>query len=174
MMRRRRPCRVDLEGIERRVVAFPVPDARYGQIMGIPDKALFTVFPLEGALDSEQSWESEEPEAGELRAYDFKDYKAETLLENLNEFDLSANGKKLVYRLGSQLRVIDAGAKPPSGGGARARAAGSTCSASRSPSTPNPSGSRCSARRGVCSAITSGLRTCRRWTGRPSTGAISS
>ncbi len=113
------PLRIDLDGIERRVVAFPVPDARYGQVMGIPGKALFTVFPLEGTLDSEQAWDNDEPDAGELRLYDFKEYKAETLLENINEFGLSANGKKLIYRSGNQLRVIDAGVKPPSGGAPR-------------------------------------------------------
>src|SRR5436190_900321 len=43
--------RIDLEGIEQRVVAFPVPDGRYGQIMGIPNKALFTSFPIQGQLD---------------------------------------------------------------------------------------------------------------------------
>ena len=87
--------------------------------MGIPGKALFTVFPLEGTLDSEQAWDNDEPDAGELRLYDFKEYKAETLLENINEFGLSANGKKLIYRSGNQLRVIDAGVKPPSGGAPR-------------------------------------------------------
>ncbi len=44
-----------------------------------------------------------------MRLYDFKEYKAETLLENINEFGLSANGKKLIYRSGNQLRGIDAG-----------------------------------------------------------------
>ncbi len=32
--------------------------------MGIPGKALFTVFPLEGTLDSEQAWDNDEPDAG--------------------------------------------------------------------------------------------------------------
>ena len=113
------PIRIDLEGIERRVTAFPVPDARYGQVLGIPGKALFTVFPLEGALDNEQLEEDEAPEEGALRAYDFKEYKAETLLERISEFQVSRNGKKLAYRSGERLRVINAGEKPPSGGGPR-------------------------------------------------------
>lgn len=118
--RGRRPklLQIDLEGIERRVIAFPVPDGRYGQIAGIPGKALFTVFPIQGQLDGESDWDDEqEPEAGALRAYDFKDYKSETLAENVSTFDLSANRKKLIYASRNQLRVIPAGEKSPSGSG---------------------------------------------------------
>lgn len=110
--------RIDLEGIERRVIAFPVPDGRYGQIAGIPGKALFTVFPIHGQLDGDSDWDDEEPEAGSLRAYDFKEYKSETLAENVSSFDLSANRKKLIYAGRNQLRVINAGEKAPGGGGA--------------------------------------------------------
>ena len=84
-----------------------------------PGKALFTVFPLEGTLDGEQLGEDEAPEEGALRSYDFKEYKTETLLEGISEFDVSRNGKKLVYRTGSRLRVINAGEKPHSSGGPR-------------------------------------------------------
>lgn len=113
-----KPIRIDLEGIERRVIAFPVADARYGQIAGVPHKALFTVFPLHGQLDGEEALEEGElPETGALRVYDFKEYKVDTLVENVNEFAVSLNHKKLIYRSGHQLRVIGAGEKPPSGSG---------------------------------------------------------
>lgn len=112
-----RPLRIDLEGIEQRIVAFPVPDANYGQIAGIPGKAIFTVFPVSGQLDNDYDWDDEEPETGQLRAYDFKDYKNELLAERVTSFDLSANRKKLIYAgAGNQLRVIAAGEKAPGGG----------------------------------------------------------
>ena len=111
--------RIDLEGIERRVTPFPVPDARYGQILGMPGKALFTVFPIEGTLDAENLGLDDEAEEGALRSYDFKEYKVETLLEGISEFDLSRNCKKLVYRTGKRLRVISAGDKPQNSGGPR-------------------------------------------------------
>lgn len=113
------PIQIDLDGIERRVTPFPVPDARYGQVLGVPGKALFTVFPVEGTLDGEQLGDDEPPEEGALRAYDFKEYKVETLLEGISEFVLSRNGKKLAYRTGNRLRVISAGDKPSSSGGPR-------------------------------------------------------
>ncbi len=115
--RKVKPVRIDLEGIERRVIAFPVPDAKYGQIMGVRNKALFTVFPIHGTLDSEFDWQDEEPEAATLRAYDFKEYKTEDLVDNVMSFDLSANRKKLIYAARGQLRVIAAGEKAPHGTG---------------------------------------------------------
>ena len=109
--------RIDLDGIERRVVAFPVPDGKYGQILGIRNKALFTAFPIQGALDGNYDWQDDEQEDGTLRAYDFKSYKAEDLAEHVISFDLSTNGKKLIYAGRGQLRVIAAGEKAPHGSG---------------------------------------------------------
>lgn len=115
--RKPRPVLIDLEGIERRVLAFPVEDGRYGQIMGAPGRALFTVFDLHGALDDEQSWSNEDNESGALRAWIFKDYKSETIAENVSNFDLSRNRKKLLYFSGRRLRVISATEKAPSESG---------------------------------------------------------
>ncbi len=64
--KRPRRMRIDLEGIDKRIVAFPVPDARYGQIAGIPGKALFTVYPIQGQLDDGVDWGDEEDETGSL------------------------------------------------------------------------------------------------------------
>jgi tricorn protease len=94
-----------------------VPDGRYGQIAGIPHKALFTVYPLQGQLDGGFERDEEGGESGALRAYDFKEYRAETLADNVSSFEVAANLKKLAYWARGQLRVINAGEKAPSGGG---------------------------------------------------------
>ncbi|MEZ4713687.1 MAG: S41 family peptidase [Caldilineaceae bacterium] len=109
--------RIDLEGIEQRVLVFPVPDARYGQILGVPGKALFTSYQVEGALDSDDDWDDGEDEGGVLRAYTFKEYKSEVLVDNVSSFTLSANRKKLLYFSNRQLRVIPAGEKPAANSG---------------------------------------------------------
>src|SRR5262249_50609363 len=46
---------IDLDGITGRVLAFPVPEERYGRIMGIKGKALFSTYPVEGSRG--QRWE---------------------------------------------------------------------------------------------------------------------
>ena len=109
--------RIDLEGIERRVLAFPVPDGRYGQIGGVAGKALFTVLPIEGALDDGNEWDDELPETGTLRSYNFKEFKTETLAENVAWFQLARNHKRLLYSGRRRLRVIAAGEKPQSESG---------------------------------------------------------
>lgn len=113
-----KPIKIDLDGIERRVIAFPVPDGRYGQIIGIPNKALFTSIPIQGQLDGGYERDDEAAESGALRAYDFKEYRSETLADNVISFAVAANYKKLIYWGRGQLRVINAGDKAPGGGGA--------------------------------------------------------
>ncbi|MCX6047223.1 MAG: PDZ domain-containing protein [Chloroflexi bacterium] len=113
-----RPIHIDLDGIARRVIAFPVPDGRYGQITGVTGKALFTTLPVNGLLDGGEEWDDERDlDYGILRAYNFKEYKLETQADNVNAFDLSRNRKKLLYAFGRRLRVINAGEKAPSEGG---------------------------------------------------------
>jgi tricorn protease len=115
--RKPKPVKIDLDGIDRRVIAFPVADGRYGQIVGIPNKALFTSYPIQGQLDDGYERDEDSEESGTLRAYDFKEYKSETLVDNVISFEVSANLKKLIYLGRGQLRVINAGEKAPSGGG---------------------------------------------------------
>lgn len=116
--RKPRPVEIDLDGIERRILAFPLPDSRYGQIAGAPGRAIFTTYSLHGALDGQESWDDdEEEEGGSLRAWVFKDYKSETIAENVASFELSRNRKKLLYFSGRRLRVIAATEKAPGDSG---------------------------------------------------------
>ena len=108
-----KPVQIDLEGIEQRIIPVPVPEGRYGQVLGIPGKVLFTIFPIRGSLNDK--WDDDE-KGGLLRAYSFKDFKSETLADGVSWFDLSRNRKKLVYSSGDSLRVITAGEKAPSSG----------------------------------------------------------
>ncbi len=103
---------IDLEGIADRIVAFPLPVGRYRQIAGIPGKALFTVFPIEGALG--QSWMPGDSAAarGRLDVYDFETLSSDTLIDNVSSFHLSSDSKTLVYRAGNRVRVVKAGEKP--------------------------------------------------------------
>jgi tricorn protease len=122
----RKPRRliIDLEGIERRVLAFPVPEGRYGEIDGIPDKAIFNIFAVQSSLGGEDPEEEEESPSSLLQAYNFREYRLETLAEDADWFDLSRNRKKLVYSHRHRLRVIPAGEKAPHGSGGGPRKSG--------------------------------------------------
>ena len=108
---------IDLEGIERRVLAFPIADGKYGQIAGAPGRALYTTFPVRGALEEDDDDDDRETQVGTLRAWVFKDYKSESIADNVSSFELSRNRKKLVYSSSRRLRVIAAGEKAPSDSG---------------------------------------------------------
>lgn len=103
-----KPIRIDLEGISSRIVAFPVPEGIYGQVAGIKGKALFTSFPIEGALTPDPPPTDPQPK-GTLEQYDFKDQKRETLVSGISGFSLSMQGKTLLVRAGRRVRVVVAG-----------------------------------------------------------------
>lgn len=103
---------IDLEGITDRVVAFPLPVGRYRQIAGIPGKALFTVFPVEGALGQSRMPGDAAIARGRLDVYDFETLSSETLIDGVASFRLSTDSKTLMYRAGNRVRVVKAGEKP--------------------------------------------------------------
>ena len=104
---KREPITIDLEGISQRVVAFPYPRGRYGQIAGIEGKVIFTAFPIPGTSASDDDSGSR----GVLHVYDFKEQKKDTLVSGIEGFRLSRDSKTLVYVTGNRLRVIRAGKK---------------------------------------------------------------
>ena len=99
------PVEIDLAGIEDRVVAFPVPEGRYGKVLGAKGRALFSSFPVEGSLG--QDWASGEAKPkGRLESYDFAQEKVETVTETMATFAVSLNGQVLGIRAGDKLRVV--------------------------------------------------------------------
>jgi len=106
--------RIDFDGIDQRVVAFPMPEGRYAQVRGLPGKVLISSFPVQGAL-GDDIFTTEEPARGKLESYDLEELKLETLVSGMSGFTVSQDNKTLVYSAGPRLRAIRAGAKPPEG-----------------------------------------------------------
>ena len=103
------PITIDLEGISERVLSFPVGEARFGKIRGIKGKALFLSYPIEGSIHD--PFGSHDPR-GIVDAYDFENYKSERLIDGVSDFDLSRDGKTLIYSgAHHRLRVFKAGDK---------------------------------------------------------------
>lgn len=102
------PVTIDFEGIEDRVVAFPVPEGRYGRIRGAHGRAIFSSYPVEGALS--EDWFSGGPPAakGKLEAYVFDTMKTETVQAGITDFTISLDAKILGLRVGSRVRAIQA------------------------------------------------------------------
>jgi len=107
------PARVklDLTGIEKRVLSFPIPEGNYQQVAGIKGKIIYTSWPVEGSLANDWS-QTEPPAKGSLESYDLKTRKQETLLSGVSDFAVAPSAGVLVYRAGSRLRALAAGTKP--------------------------------------------------------------
>ena len=101
---------IDLDGIENRVLAFPVSEGRYRQIAcGRDGKQVFyTVYAHELAPDDALG-DIHGP-AAKLKMYDLEAQREDEVTDNVRDFALSANGNWLVYWTGMGLRVARAGA----------------------------------------------------------------
>lgn len=103
-----RPLAIDLEGIDRRAIPFPVVEGKYSRVLGIKGKVLLLSFPTVGGIHEDAGYEL----TGQLGKYDFETLKYEVLTDGVNDFELSRDGKTLIYRSRHRLRIVRAGEKP--------------------------------------------------------------
>lgn len=96
---------IALEGIERRVVGFPVAEGRYRQVWGLKGRVLFSSAPIQGSLDSHDDGDEDEVKGAKLEVYDFDKQKRETIATDIVSFKLARHSETLIYRSGRRLRV---------------------------------------------------------------------
>ncbi len=105
-----KPVEIDLEGISKRVLAFPLPEGRYGELGAVKGKALWSSFPVEGALEGSWAPGPSEPK-GAMQAYDFKELEVVDIVGGVSTFTISLDGKSMAYRANGKVRVVPAGSK---------------------------------------------------------------
>jgi len=101
--------KIDLKGIENRILEFPVSEGNYTMIQGIHGKVLYISRPLQSALGGD---EEEQSAKGSIECYDFATQKEDTLVSKISSFSLSADHQWLCYYGAKKLRVIKVGEKP--------------------------------------------------------------
>ncbi len=100
---------IDTQGLTRRVAAFPVPEARLGQIAGAArGKVLWTSLPIAGA----QGRGGHKDSPGKLEVFDLETAQVKTLLAQADSFVLAADAHTLLVRNGKTWRAIDATKAP--------------------------------------------------------------
>jgi tricorn protease len=97
------PWRIDWEGIENRIIDLPLKPGNFTQL-GVTSAGdlLYIDYGLAGA--------------GKMFKYNFKK-RAATEVNDMDNFDLSADGKKMIYRAGPSYFISNAGEKPEPGKG---------------------------------------------------------
>ncbi len=104
------PVKIDFDGFERRVVELPIRAGNYGGLASVKGKLLFTRYAPAGAR------RSGEP-GGTLLYYDLKEREEKTVIDKIDGYDLSANGKKILYKSRSTYGIIDVGENKKVGDG---------------------------------------------------------
>lgn len=98
---------IDFDGIQGRVLGFPVEEGEYEQVIAVKGRALFTRFAVKGikpaGLDDE-----DDSTLGTLLAYDFDQLRVATVAQDVSEMRIGADGHTLIYRSHERLRAIDA------------------------------------------------------------------
>jgi tricorn protease len=107
---------IDFDGIESRILAFPVDEGRFGQIVGLKNRVVFSRYHVRG-IRPNFSFMDESSDAGWLIAYDLEEQRAANVIRELNYFKVARDNRTLVYRWHKQgLRVVDGGAAMPAEG----------------------------------------------------------
>jgi tricorn protease len=96
--------RIDLDGIQDRVVPFPVPDARYRRVQGVRGgRVLFISSPMWGA--PWRGLRDRGAPAGTLECFEVESRRRDRLADGVHDCWVGRDGATLLYRAGDRLRV---------------------------------------------------------------------
>lgn len=92
-----KPVEIDFEGFEQRLVILPPAAGNMGGLYPTEGKLVFMRFPVAGTPNP----------SGTLMYYDLKEREEKTILENVNWYKMSADGKKLLVNSNGQWGVVE-------------------------------------------------------------------
>ena len=158
--------KVDLDGIEDRLVALKIPPGDYGDLRMVGDR----IFYLRQTLADDRAGDDDSPanRKSHLCSYSLEDRK-ETVHGQVNSYEITADGKKMLVKVDKDYAIIDLPKDKlelkdeKAGKDFKLKLEASTCS-----STATPSGSRSTTNPGGRCATSSTRRTCTASIGRRS------
>jgi tricorn protease len=100
-----KPIVIDLEGIAGRIVSLPIEE---GLISGLKPGAEGQIYYIRHTA-TRPARREEGAGKPSLRRFDLKTREEETLADEVNDFQLSADHKKILYRAGEVAGIVDAG-----------------------------------------------------------------
>lgn len=102
--------KIDTDGIQDRVLAFPVEEGQYRQLGASEREVFWTTVQPEGRLSKTSMGQGDEPRAT-LSRFDWGTQKTETVAEKVFRFDLNHNRTLMVIAQRRKIRVMKAGQK---------------------------------------------------------------
>ncbi len=104
--------RIDFAGIDQRIVALPIPERTYESMAAGKEGVLYLLEAVGGGDGLRDR------PAFTVQKFDLKTRKTEKLLDGVREFDVSANGEKMLVLQGESWRIVSATAPPKAAEGA--------------------------------------------------------
>ena len=101
---------IDVDGLSQRILSVDVPARNYTDLVAGPAGALFFV---ESSQPSPIAAAATAPPSVTLSRYDLTTRKAQQLVAGAGKYAFSADGKKVLYKLGNDWRVVDADKPAP-------------------------------------------------------------
>jgi tricorn protease len=103
--------RVDLDGLADRILPFPVEAGRYSRLRTAGSGVLWLRHPLRGVLGSSLATPHSGPPVSTLHRYDLDRRRGEQLADDVDDFDVTGDGRRLLLVSGGKLRVVPSDAK---------------------------------------------------------------
>lgn len=95
-----KPVKIDFDGIEQRVVKLAVRLGNVGPLHAVKGKVVYSRYPATGAAKPGVP-------SGTLLYYDLKEREEKTVISGIDDYDLSTDGKKVLYRSMTDWGIID-------------------------------------------------------------------
>lgn len=89
--------KIDLDGIEERLVMLPLPAGNYGRLKAVKGKLIYQQYPNSGSGGR----------TAPIKYFDLKSRKSKTIINNAGFFVVSANGKKMLVGQRNQVAIIN-------------------------------------------------------------------
>jgi tricorn protease len=105
-----KPVKIDFENIEQRSVKLPVEVGNVGPLHAVEGKVVYQKEPSAG--DAKPG-----APTGTVYYYDLKDRESKEIISGINTYDISADGKKIIYKSGFIYGIIDLAAGKKVGDG---------------------------------------------------------
>ncbi|HNS16755.1 MAG TPA: PDZ domain-containing protein [Bacteroidales bacterium] len=102
---------IDFEGLYDRIEALPVPAGNYRRL-SVTDEGLLYLNSDKGDFNE---FEFRVPETMDLYRFGFADKAETSVIKEINRYELSADGKKIVYQQGDKVGILPAGASDSKG-----------------------------------------------------------
>lgn len=103
--------RVDADGLAHRVIGVPVPQGNYSALEATPGALLWLDNALAGVTGDGRATTDDKEDAPSLVRFDIAKRKTTTIVDALDSYRVSGDGKKVVFLQDKQIRVAPADAK---------------------------------------------------------------